>query len=435
MAALHRLYICILIIFGCFGLRAQDSFADRFKWKADTGLESFQYLKSRNQAGNWQTEWKTNLQARYEASDQITIFSNIQGNIGQVPARRFLAVREFYVAYRKKKFVVQAGKQIIDWGNLPGWSPSGLPNRYRYYDFLDTKDEEIGIWALHAGYVSTSFTIRMTLSPFFRPSELYLSGNRWIDLPSEISLGANGGQAMQLLYQGAERSDESAGYQFGLETSLQLGKVEWAASVFHGYNDIPLYRLLLGDPVSETTLGYKLGLVYHNLSILSTRLKTYFGDWNGWVEFAYTRSRMMDDRHEVEPSPFFTMTLGTDRVFFFDQPEKQLKLLCQYILTFNTQDIIYAPNDLDHVFRNAILTRATYRLNYALSVEMTALAELETGGYYFKPGVTWKVTDELHLSGGAEFPGGNKKGFFGYYQENARTWFALAYSFIPKRRK
>ncbi len=422
-------------MFGWLSLEAQDSFADRIKWKADTELESFHYLEKRNQVGNWQTEWKTNAEVKFQVSDHLSFSTNIQGNIGQVPDRMFFAIRELFAAYRKKRFIFRAGKQIVDWGNLPGWSPSGLPNRYRYYDFLDTKDEEIGIWALHGGYVSNSFTFRMTLSPFFRPSELYLTGNRWIDLPAEIGLGPGGSQLVQLLYQGSERSDQSDGYQFGLETALQLGKVEWAVNAFHGYNDIPLYRLLLGDPVSETSMDYRLELVYHNMSILSTRLKTYFGDWNGWFEFAHTRSRMMNEMHEPEPSPFYTLTLGTDRVFLFDQPEKQLKLLFQYIYTFNTQDIHYAPNDLDHVFRNTLLTRIAYRLNYAVSIELTALAELETAGYYFRPGITWKITDALHLSGGTELLGGKDRGFFGYYRDNARTWFSLAYSFIPKRKK
>ena len=104
-------------------------------------------------------------------------------------------------------------------------------------------------------------------------------------------------------------------------------------------------------------------------------------------------------------------------------------------MKFNTQGVTYAPNDLDHVFRNALLTRGTYRLNYALSVEITALAELETGGYYFKPGMHWTVTDDLRLGFGAELPGGKEKGFFGYYRMNGRTWVSLAYSFIPKRKK
>jgi hypothetical protein len=127
----------------------------------------------------------------------------------------------------------------------------------------------------------------------------------------------------------------------------------------------------------------------------------------------------------LESYPFYTFSVGTDKVFEFEDPEQQCKLLLQYIYSFNTEDITYDADDLNHIFNNAILADVEYRYNYNWSFNLRAALEFDRFGMFLYPSVTRRLNNQFKFLAGVEILRGSNDGFFGFYDENSRLRVAI----------
>ena len=213
-----------------------------------------------------------------------------------------------------------------------------------------------------------------------------------------------------------------------MELSVGLGSTKQVFLAYHGYNDIPVRRLEVSNQNSADGPDYTLQLLYHKLQYMGWQSEFFAGRWNFWTEATAIRSRILEN-NMLRPHVFYNLILGTDRKFDFEDPEQQLKLLAQYIYSFNTEGVEYGPTDLDHIFNKAFLAQIEYRLNYNIECGLRAVFELQEKGYYLNPTMEFNVFEDLKFLAGADILFGSKTGFFGNYDTNTRLRFSLNYFF------
>ncbi|NNF32870.1 MAG: hypothetical protein HKN68_02110 [Saprospiraceae bacterium] len=408
-------------------LVGQQSSSLKLKGSGINELESLVHFSGEKPIGYNINEWKSSFDLKAIFSPKSTLHSNALMNISNIEGRRFFSLRELNYQYRGRDYNIKIGKQIIDWGSLTGWSIMDLPNNFKYFDFIDTYLEEQGLWAISGSLYYNDFEVNLKISPFFSPSHLYLQTSRWIELPTELPTQDVTFPSIPLKYSGINEIKEFKGPQLGISISKDLGQWSTAINLFHGYNDIPNKSLILKIDSTDVmdTIDYQVDLIYSDITTLSFQFATFISDWNVWGEMAYTRSKRMGEGDLLESYPFYTFSAGTDKVFEFEDPEQQIKLLLQYIYSFNTAGITYDADDLNHIFNNAILADVGYRHNYNWSFNLRAALEFDRFGMYLYPNVSRRLNNQFKFLAGLEILRGSSDGFFGFYNENSRLRVAI----------
>lgn len=405
---------------------AQSSFKENLDIDGNTIVESYVFFQSIRGKEDTQNEWKTNFDLNYKFSNTIQLKSSTQINLNTIEEeRRFIELRELYLNFRTGKFTTALGRQIVDWSGLAGWSAGDIPNTFQFYDFLDTEDEERGQWALKGSFQHRNTQLSATVIPIYRVSKLFLENSRWVNLPTETEISTT---AVPLNFIDSNEINRYDELQLGVKLSTTIGTTQQTILAYHGYNDIPVRRLNITDQNPTDGLDYTLELIYHKLQYVSWQSEFYLGQWNLWTEANLTKTRILEE-DTLTSHIFYNLLLGTDRSFEFNDPEKQLNLLVQYIYSFNTEDVNYAANDLDHIFNNAVVMRIEYQLNYRLETEIRAAFEFQKKGYYINPKLEYSILDNLKFLVAADILFGKRQSFFGNFQDNTRGRIAINYLF------
>ena len=405
---------------------SQSGFKENFVIDGNTIAESYLYSESITGKEDTQNEWKTNFKLNYRFSSAIQFKSSTQINVNTIEEeRRFIEPRELYLNFRTGKFNLAIGQQIVDWSGLVGWSAADIPNTFQFYDFLDTEDEERGQWTLKGSFQYGNTQLSATVIPIYRVSKLFLENNRWINLPTETEISST---VVPLNFIDSNQINTYDELQLGVKLSTKIGTTQQTVLAYHGYNDIPVRRLNITDQNPTDGLDYILELIYHKLQYVSWQSEFYLGQWNLWTEANGTKTRILEE-DTLTPHTFYNLVLGIDRSFEFNDPEKQLNLLVQYIYSFNTEDVSYAANDLDHIFNNAVAMRIEYQFNYKLETEIRAAFEFQNEGYYINPKLEYSLLSDLKILVAADILFGKRQSFFGNFQDNTRARFAINYYF------
>lgn len=430
---MSRFFIFLLLYLVHNSTAGQDVSALNFFWKGDMDVQTFNYFKAHEELGASQFEFMANSELSATFGQRASFYATPQVIFNKLKARQRIDLREVYFSGVWDKFAFRIGKQIVDWGNLAGWSRSDMANRSRFFDFIDQENEALGIWAVYAKWQRKKNTIKLIGSPGSGVSKLYLQNNRWINLPNQMMHSTIG--EVELDYLGYQIDNKSRQHQWGIEVSHQAKRLEYTLRYYHGYNDIPISYLDLAPVISSQKINYRVQLIYNNLESFSLQASSFLGDWNIWAETAYTTSRFLDDKNELQRAPFYTITGGTDRVFYAMTSESQLKLLLQYIHSFNTVSLVYATTDLDQVFQSALIAKADWTVNYNWNCSLTAVGEFKLKGFYLKTELTHNLNDSLEFSGGIELLRGASTSFFGHFKNNSRMLVRIKYAFYRNNKR
>jgi hypothetical protein len=344
-----------------------------------------------------------------------------QGVLNNHHAHRQRAwVNEAYLAYRHQAWYVKAGKQIVKWGKLSGWSALDLANRYDYYDFLATDEEQLGMWGLTTRLTQGATVASLSVFPGQDRSRLALTDNRWLNLPQALPHPAQPEVMVPLRQTEISSSRSSNVPQIGWEVSTEVSRFTARIGGYYGQNDIPRSRIQLNSfDLQEAT--YTLDMKYHPILINTFNLSTYLGEWNVWMEAANVNSkRLANNEARLTDDHYGFLALGTDRLWFFNNPERQLKLLVQYVHAISDKNITYAASELDHVFRKSVLLDVNLRVNYKWAFVLRTVNDWATNGHYLRPGIDFRAHDNFQVRFNADFMLGKPEGFFGLFQNNSR---------------
>ncbi len=365
----------------------------------------------------WQGEARAELEGEVSYGKYWKGRAVVIANVNPDERRRNrLWANEAYVYYRQGHYFLKAGKQTVKWGALTGFSDMDLANRYDYYDVLDTEEERLGLWGLEARYSKgrTEFMLRA-----FHPdnrSRLYLEDNRWVNLPQRMAVP--GGEAT-MAYEGTASHYQKRLPLLSGSLSTEVGRVQVRGSWLYGNNDIPLSQIQLRTS-STRPVPYQVQLHFEPMMISALNLGTWAGEWNLWAEAAFVDSKRIGETGEITPDQYTFCSLGADRFWTFEHPERHLRLVAQFLQVFPHQSGTYAPTEIDHIFQTALLIDTELQINYNWSAALRAMGEFRAEGFYLEPRLICKAWAPLRaeLSGG--WLGGSGQSFFGHFKTNSR---------------
>lgn len=375
----------------------------------------------------WQAELRADVQAKWTYKEQLQFHLALLANANPEHSRRNrIWANEAYASYRSGHFFLKAGKQTVKWGALTGYSALDLANRYDYYDVLDTENERLGLWGLEARYYrgQTELQVRAFLPD--NRSRLHLADNRWIHLPSRMPRAGVPGGFLEMAFAGQEATYSERLPLLGLAFSTELGAVQIRYSGLLGNNDIPLSQVEV-QSVSNGQADYQLRLQYEPMLINAVNAATWLGDWNVWAEIAHVNSQRFQMPGQLSRDDYTFSSIGADRVWPFEHPEQQLRLVAQYLHVFAQPETPYEATELDHIFQSALMLDAKLQLNYRWHLAMRAVTDFASGGLYFEPKLGLRASDRCQMYLSADLLGGNEQSFFGYFSNNSRLAFHLTY--------
>lgn len=368
-------------------------------------------------------EWE----ARYKTKLKTFVSLNSVLNANEKRRRR-LWFNQAYLAFNKKNFYGKLGKQITKWGRLTGWSAMDLANVYDYYDFVRTDNEALGVWAFDGKLSLNKWQFQFRVLPFRSNSRLYFNNNRWIRLPQQIQ-GPND-IVFNAELNGVQETNIDNSISYGLSIGYESDNFEINFNGFSGTNDIPQRTSQLLTPnLADQTLPFNLELLYHRLNIATLGLNKLIGDYSIWSEVSLVNNQRLNETSTLSPDNYWGFSVGIDRLFIFENPEKQLKLMLQYLKNFTNDDNNYSVNDLDHVLDHSFLLDATYQFNYSWKLKIRSVLNLTNVSHMLNTALSYKMNDKFSLTCEADFLYGNDNHFFGYYQDNSRVFLTLKYHF------
>jgi hypothetical protein len=158
-------------------------------------------------------------------------------------------------------------------------------------------------------------------------------------------------------------------------------------------------------------------------------------------EVAYVRTQdEAGDNPEIK-NPYLFAVIGGDRDFF-QYLNVNIQYLFHYTQSFQNPDSIHNPvyqgidiaNNLLSFQTHQVLHGFSLRLNYkwlneSLETGLNGIAFFNDGDFVLRPKITYKVTDNLRLSLGADYYSGSNNTVLGRLKDNNTAYFEIRYGY------
>jgi hypothetical protein len=318
--------------------------------------------------------------------------------------RPAFSVRSLQMTLHKGHVTVDIGKQFIQWGKADIVNPT---NRFGPRDYLNVVDSEpLAVWGarMNVEYRGTSFDLIAT--PRFTPSRMPLIDQRWALLPP-----------------GAPPQVENAatifpgGGQYGVRINHIGNGYEISASVFEGYNPLPL--LIPAEPVSQTLYVKRF---YPKIRTYGTDAAFPFHLITIKTEAAFFQSR------ETSPNAPRSDTY----LLWVAQLERQVR---QWVIAagyagqtvFDYRTPTYF--DPERGLTKTALLKAVYNPDAPTSVSFQTAIRQNGEGTWATIEYSRQVATHWRLIGGITGITGVRNDFLGQYRRNSFGVFKVRYSF------
>jgi hypothetical protein len=152
-------------------------------------------------------------------------------------------LRLFSLKYAVGDWTVEAGKQLVRWGQTELWSPT---DRFTPRDFmLPLEPEHLAVTALRTAWRRGSRRVELVYAPRFTPGRLPLPLQRWMPpLPS----------GLETLAFSDTGSIHPGGGQVGARYQHSLRQTDFSLSWFEGFNHTPTPTLSYNPYLETLTL-------------------------------------------------------------------------------------------------------------------------------------------------------------------------------------
>lgn len=319
--------------------------------------------------------------------------------------RPAISLRSFEVTLHKGHFTADIGKQFIHWGKADILNPT---DRFGPRDYLKVVDNQpLGVLAARvtAEYHDTS--IDLVWTPRFTPSRMPLINQRWALLPPDVPPNVeNAGTVFP------------GGGQYGARVNHVGHGYEVSASIFEGYNNLPLL-IPLSDTVSNTLFVQRF----------YPKIRTYGTD--AAIPFPFATLKMeaawFDSRENSVNAP-----RSDSYVLWVAQLERQIR---QWVIAagyagqtvFDYRYPIYF--DPDRGLTRSFLAKAVYNLDAPSSFSLETATRQNGQGTWTTAEYSRQVANHWRLIGGVTVIAGNKNDFLGEYHRNTFIVLRVRYSF------
>lgn len=317
-----------------------------------------------------------------------------------------ISIRRLSADLHRGPFDVEIGKQFIRWGTTDIVMPT---DRFAPRDFLNVIESELlAVTGVRASAQAGGETVEVVWVPHFTPGRVPLVGQRWTVVPARAA-GArlvDGGSVLP------------AGSQIGVRWSHVGAGLEYAASFYDGFNDLPNIRIDSvrppapgAPPAIAISREYPPIRVYGGAAAVPTRWVTIKGE-----------------------AAYFTSASATadQYVLYVVQLERQAGewlLVGGYAgeaVTERRAALTFAP---DRGTARALVGRASYTIDANRSITGEAAVRQNGDGLYAKAEYSQAYGDHWRASVGLVLVRGSPGDFLGQYRLNSHARLSLRYSF------
>jgi len=336
-----------------------------------------------------------------------------------------LELREAYLIYHGERFDLRVGRQIVVWGRADRINPTdNLSSRDYKRLFPEDDDQRRGNFMIRGNYaIDDQNDLSAHWLPEFRPTRIpipVLPGTRDLgdDNPTELA-------------------------QFAIKYNHSGANFDWSLSYFDGLDRNP-------DLAVEAVglEGVTFQSRHHRIRAFGVDGATNIGSYGLRAEAAYVMTENTSGTNPEIKAPFLFAVLGADRSFF-----QYLNINLQYIFRYtpdfhNPRTTTFSPDpDRNRVLQgiagaNALLSAQIHRLTHGASVrvnhqwlnetldtELAAVTFFNDGDFVLRPKITYKMTDLLRVTLGADYYSGSNNTVFGRLRDNTAVYFELRYGF------
>ena len=338
-----------------------------------------------------------------------------------------LQLKEAYAGYQSDKLDLYLGNQVVTWGRTDGFNPTNCITPTDYF-FLTAEpdDQTLPNFLLRAKY---HFTPQIYLEgigiPVFRPSDyrydlFRLEGNTRFDetdLPERNF--SNGTVAARL-------NAEFPGAGFSL-------------SYFNGYDPFYGFGLKSLDLANFMDPAIVYEPAFFRKQAAGADFAVPMSNWVARGELAWKWTKGYDTLMYV-PNPGLSYVLGLERSFW--GVTAIFQYIGQYTHDFRTISEPNLENPLDPValaayirekvnYESELFNRKIFQqqersnhalflslsrsfIHEALRAEVACYYNITSEEYMARPRLTWKVSDALSVSAGAQFMNGPERSVFHY---------------------
>jgi hypothetical protein len=306
-------------------------------------------------------------------------------------------IRRLAVTYSRGRLIVEFGKQVIRWGKADLLNPT---DRFAPMDYLNVvQTDYLPVTAAHVTYGGQENTVELVYTPRFTPSRIPLLGERWAPLPAGVT-----GVDLGARFPG--------GGQYGARWN-HIGRIaEFSASLFDGYNHLPLFN---GSVPSQTEIG---------LQRFYPRIRSYGAD-------------------AALPLRWFTLK---GEAAYFTSPNQAADEYLLYVAQVERQSgewsftggyagqavtkqrslLEFAP---DRGLTRAFLGRAGYTIDANRNVALETAVRQNGAGVWVKLEYSQAFGQHWRATGAATRIHGTASDFLGHYYRDSHFSVLLRYSF------
>jgi hypothetical protein len=319
--------------------------------------------------------------------------------------RPAFSLRSFEMTLHKGHFTADIGKQFIHWGKADILNPT---DRFAPRDYLYVVDSEpLAVWAARANAEYQGTSLDLVWTPWFTPSRIPLINQRWALLPPGAPPQVENAQT---LFPG--------GGQYGARVDHIGHGYEISASVFEGYNHLPLL-IPLADPVSQTLYVQRF----------YPKIRTYGTDSAIPLHWATlkTEAAFFDSR-ETSVSAARSDTY----LLWVAQLERQVR---QWVIAagyagqtvFDQRYPIYF--DPERGLTKTILAKAVYNADAPSTFSIETATRQNGQGTFTTAEYSRQLGEHWRAIGGLTVIAGSPNDFLGEYRRNLFLLLKVRYSF------
>ena len=318
--------------------------------------------------------------------------------------RPAFSLRSLDVTLHKGHVTADFGKQFIHWGKTDIINPT---DRFAPRDYLNVVDSEpLGVWGARVNVEYQGTSVDMVWTPWFTPSRMPLIDQRWALLPP-----------------GAPPQVENAGTvfpgggQYGARVNHIGHGYEISASVFEGYNHLPL--LLALEPNPQTLYVQRF----------YPKIRTYGTDAAiplQWFTIK-TEAAFFESRETSVSAP-----RSDTYLLWVAQLERQIR---QWVVAggyagqtvFDNRYPVYF--DPERGLTKTFFAKGVYNLSAPSSLSIETAVRQNGQGAWSAVEYSRQVATHWRVIGGITIVAGSPNDFLGQYHRNSFGVLKLRYSF------
>lgn len=328
-----------------------------------------------------------------------------------------VVIREAYFRFSPGSFIdVKAGRQTLTWGTGDLVFINDLfPKDYISF-FTGREDQYLKLPsdAVKIGLFSSALNLDVVIVPEFQ-GDLLPTGARLSHF-NPLAGGTSGLNSSPVIIPEEKFSNS----EIALRAYRMVNNFQVAGYFYNGF-----YKTPMGiDPMA--------GMYHPELSVYGTSLRgsAFSGVLN--LEYGYYDSREEDEGlNPLIPNSSHRFLVGFDRQLWSDF-NLGLQYYGERMTDFENYELSL-PNgspEFDEL-RNVFTARLTQRVYYQnVSLSLFTFYSPSDEDWHIRPNVSFKYTDEITLSVGGNFFGGNKAyTLFGQFEKNNNIYMRLRYYF------